>query len=125
MRIGVGMMLAVAALSACGGGDGSGGGSSAPRDSGGGRPESGPARNPGAELYAYGCAPCHATRGEGTQIGPALNDRAREVQQVVQAVTSGVPAVKPPHVPMPARGDGTWTDAQIRTVSEYVHSLAR
>ncbi len=118
------MVLALAALAACGGDDAGGGGSGAASRPGGGSP-SGDAKNSGAELYAFGCAPCHGSRGEGTQIGSALNDRRRDVQQVVQAVQQGVATVEPPHVPMPPRGDGSWSDQQIRTVSEYVASLAR
>jgi len=121
--IGAGAILLVAALVACGGDD-AGGGTSAPRGSGG-RSDPAGERTPGAGLYASGCAPCHGARGEGTQLGPALSDRARDVRHVVQTVQSGVATAEPPHVPMPARGDGTWSDAQLRTVAEYVHSLAR
>lgn len=118
-------MLLLAAATACGGDDDAGGGTAAPRSSGGGRSASADARGPGAELYAAGCAACHGARGEGTQIAPALSDSARAVQHVVQVVQTGVATAQPPHVPMPARGDGTWSDAQVRTVAEYVHALAR
>ncbi|HET7463181.1 MAG TPA: c-type cytochrome [Longimicrobium sp.] len=117
-------MLLLAGVVGCGGED-AGGGTSAPRSSDGSRSAPADARAPGADLYATGCAPCHGGRGEGTQLAPALSDSARAVDRVVQVVQSGVATAQPPHVPMPARGDGTWSDAQVRTVAEYVHSLAR
>ncbi|HEU4558619.1 MAG TPA: cytochrome c [Longimicrobium sp.] len=126
MRIwsGISMVLAVAALAACGREDRSGGESGTTSRPGGGS-AAGEARSAGAELYAFGCAPCHGARGEGTQIGSPLNDRRRDVQQVMQAVQQGVATTEPPHVPMPPRGDGSWSDQQVRTVSEYVATLAR
>lgn len=124
IRSGISVVLALAALAACGGDD-AGGGASGTASRPGGAAAPGVAKNSGAELYALGCAPCHGARGEGTQIGSALNDRRRDVQQVVQAVQQGVATAEPPHVPMPPRGDGSWSDQQVRTVSEYVSSLAR
>lgn len=124
IRLVAGAVVVVASLAACGGDDA--GGTSAPRGSGGtGGPAAADERSPGAELYAAGCAPCHGARGQGTQLAAALSDSARAVQHVVEAVQTGVATAEPPHVPMPPRGDGTWTDAQVRTVAEYVHSLAR
>lgn len=126
MRFGfsTGMVLFLA-VAACGGDDPEGGGTAARRGSSGSGSFTQEARGPGAELFAHGCAPCHGARGEGTQIASALSDSARDVRHVVQTVQSGIATAQPPHVPMPARGDGTWSDAQIRTVAEYVHSLAR
>jgi mono/diheme cytochrome c family protein len=124
MRIvfGFGVMLAVVSLAACGGED-TGGGPGKSSSPGAGAPAAN--ASSGAGLFALGCAPCHGARGEGTQLGSALNDRKRDVQQVIQTVQAGVPNVERPHVPMPARGDGSWTDQQVRTVSEYAASLAR
>jgi mono/diheme cytochrome c family protein len=68
---------------------------------------------------------CHGERGAGTGLGPALNDRRREVAEVVRAVEAGVPDAKEPYPPMPVRGDGTFTDQDVRSVAEYVRSLAR
>lgn len=120
--IGIGVALAVVSLAACGGEDA--GGASGKSSSPGAGAAAADASS-GAELFALGCAPCHGARGEGTQLGSALNDGKRDVQQVMQTVQAGVPVVERPHVPMPARGDGSWTDQQVRTVSEYVASLAR
>lgn len=116
--------MAVALLAACGrdGGD-------AGRAAGqGGRPASASAEedsaSPGAALYRRACVMCHGERGAGTPIGPALNDRRREVDEVVRVVDTGAPA-EAPHTPMPPRGDGTFTDPDVRAVAEYVRSLAR
>jgi mono/diheme cytochrome c family protein len=79
----------------------------------------------GRTLYRRACVMCHGERGAGTQLGSALNDRPRSVDEVVRAVTEGVPEAQPPRTPMPRRGDGTFTDAEIHTVAEYVHGLAR
>jgi mono/diheme cytochrome c family protein len=68
---------------------------------------------------------CHGERGAGTQLGPALNDRARTADAIAQAVSTGVPDAEPPHTPMPPRGDGTFSEQDVRAVALYVHSLAR
>ena len=80
---------------------------------------------PGAALYRRACVMCHGERGAGTALGPALNDRRREVDEVARVVESGAPADSAAFTPMPPRGDGTFTDQDVRTVAEYVRSLAR
>ncbi|HYI84171.1 MAG TPA: cytochrome c [Acetobacteraceae bacterium] len=120
----MGALAAAVALVACGGENAGGGAAGAAGGAGkAGKSEDG-SGSP-AELYAFGCAPCHGAGGVGTQLGSALDDRPRDVQQVVQAIQAGVASVQPPHVPMPARGDGTWTDQQVRSVAEYVASFAK
>ncbi|MFL5542826.1 MAG: c-type cytochrome [Longimicrobiaceae bacterium] len=83
--------------------------------------------SPGAALYRRACVMCHGERGAGTPIGPALNDRRREVDEVVRVVEAGVPAPtdSAAFTPMPPRGDGTFTDQDVRAVAGYVRSLAR
>jgi len=80
---------------------------------------------PGAALYRRACVMCHGERGAGTPLGPALNDRRREVDEVVRVVVAGAPTDSAAFTPMPPRGDGTFTDQDVRTVAEYVRSLAR
>jgi len=127
MRSG-GWLLAAALLAACGGGDG--------RDAAPARPagQEGSARSasaeepasPGGALYRRACVMCHGERGAGTALGPALNDRARAVEEVVRVVEAGAPAADTAsYTPMPPRGDGTFTDQDVRSVAEYVHALAR
>jgi mono/diheme cytochrome c family protein len=81
--------------------------------------------SPGRTLYVRSCIMCHGERGAGTQIAGPLNDRQRTVDEVVKAVDEGVPQSDFPHTIMPARGDGTFTDQDVRSVAEYVHSLAK
>jgi mono/diheme cytochrome c family protein len=130
LRVGAGAALFCALLAACGGGKGSDAQSGAAQGGGsaGGATadasSSSESDSPGRTLYRAACVMCHGERGAGTFIGGALNDHARDVAAVEQAVRDGVAEVKEPsHTPMPPRGDGAWTDAQIRTVAEYVHSL--
>ena len=121
-----GAVLACALLlAACGGGaeqqgHARGGETTAAAPAPNGEPESS-----GRTLYQRACVMCHGERGAGTQLGPALNDRARTVDAVAQVVASGVPETEPPHTPMPPRGDGTFSEQDVRAVAEYVHSLAR
>lgn len=121
------MLVMAGFLAACGrGGDTkadapSGGGAAPPAaDAQADEPES-----PGRTLYVKACVMCHGERGAGTQIGGPLNDRQRSVDEVVKAVSDGVPQADFPRTIMPARGDGTFTDPDIRSVAEYVHALAR
>ena len=86
--------------------------------------------NEGRSLYRANCVMCHGEGGTGTQLGPSLVDdewRSGDgsFESIVQVVTAGAPAADPFLVPMPAKGDGTFTDAQIRAVSAYTYSLAR
>ncbi|HEX8242014.1 MAG TPA: cytochrome c [Longimicrobium sp.] len=127
MAIGTkGAVLACALLlAACGGGaeqrgNARGGGTTASAPGANGDPESS-----GRALYQRACVMCHGERGAGTQLGPALNDSARTVDAIAQVVTSGVPQAEPPHTPMPPRGDGTFSEQDVRAVAEYVRSLAR
>jgi mono/diheme cytochrome c family protein len=121
-----GGLLVVAAallLGACRGGDGDAPRSAAP--GGSVLPPPREAASPGRDLYRRACVMCHGERGAGTAIGPALNDRRREVADVVRVVEAGMPTDTASFTPMPPRGDGTFTDQEVRTVAEYVRSLAR
>ena len=86
--------------------------------------------NEGRGLYRTNCVMCHGEGGAGTQLGPSLVDdewRSGDgsFESIVQVVTAGAPATDQFRVPMPPKGDGTFTDAQIRAVSAYTYSLAR
>jgi mono/diheme cytochrome c family protein len=83
------------------------------------------AESPGATLYRESCIMCHGEAGAGTQLGPPLAGAGRAVEQVATAVREGVPTPQAYPVPMPPRGNGSFDDEQIRTVSEYVTTLAR
>jgi mono/diheme cytochrome c family protein len=74
------------------------------------------------------CYACHGPEGQGTMLGPALTDDAwliadGSLESIVKVVTDGVPQPTTSSQPMPARGGGTLTDAEILEVSRYVVSL--
>lgn len=84
----------------------------------------------GRRLYRTACVMCHGEGGEGTQLGPSLVDHewsrgSGAFEEIIQVVAEGAPATDDFGVPMPPRGNGTFTDAQIRAVSAYAYSLAR
>jgi mono/diheme cytochrome c family protein len=73
---------------------------------------------------------CHGEGGAGTQLGPSLVDDEWRTgdgsfEGIVQVVTAGAPATEQFGVPMPPKGNGAFTEAQIRAVSAYTYSLAR
>jgi mono/diheme cytochrome c family protein len=84
----------------------------------------------GGRLYRTACIMCHGENAEGTQLGPALatGEWARgggSFDDIVEVVTEGAPAAGDFLVPMPPRGDGTFTDDQVRAVAAYAYSLSR
>lgn len=86
--------------------------------------------NEGRTLYRGNCVMCHGEGGEGTPLGPSLVDNewsrgSGAFEEIIQVVTAGAPATEQFGVPMPPRGNGAFTDAQIRAVSAYAYSLAR
>lgn len=86
--------------------------------------------NEGRTLYRGNCVMCHGEGGQGTQLGPSLVDNewtrgSGAFEEIIQVVTEGAPATEAFRVPMPPKGNGRFTDAQIRAVSAYAYSLAR
>jgi mono/diheme cytochrome c family protein len=86
--------------------------------------------NEGRTLYRTACVMCHGDGGNGTQLGPSLVDATwtqgtGSFEEITRVVTEGAPATEEFGVPMPPRGNGALTDAQIRAVSAYTYSLAR
>lgn len=84
----------------------------------------------GRTLYRAACVMCHGEGGTGTQLGPSLVDDEwhsgdGSFESIVQVVTAGAPPTDEFRVPMPPKGNGTYTDAQIRAVSAYTYSLSR
>ena len=85
----------------------------------------------GPQLYRKACIMCHGVRGRGTQLGPALADAewrqaaGGTAEAVAGVIRDGVPQPQEFPVPMPPRGDGTFSDDKIRIVAEYVGTLAR
>ena len=134
-------LLLLAVFSGCdrGGGARSGqksaGRAEAPADSGpppGQLPQGVTARqgDEGRTLYRASCVMCHGEGGRGTQLGPSLVDSewsrgSGTFEEVIQVVTEGAPATEQFRVPMPPKGNGTFTDEQVRAVSAYTFSLSR
>jgi mono/diheme cytochrome c family protein len=84
----------------------------------------------GRALYRTACVMCHGDGGKGTQLGPSLVDDTwtqgtGSFEEITRVVTEGAPATEEFGVPMPPRGNGALTDAQIRAVSAYAYSLSR
>ena len=86
----------------------------------------------GREVYRQGCVMCHGEQGEGTQLGPALADaswsggRTGAFEEIAAVVRDGTAAASDSFpVPMPARGDGTLTDADVQAVAAYTFSISR
>jgi mono/diheme cytochrome c family protein len=117
-------MITIAA--ACGGEGGEAeGGAKASGQGAGRRAEREKDESPGATLYRGSCIMCHGEAGAGTQLGPPLAGPGRTAEQVAAVVREGVPTPQAYPVPMPPRGNGSFDDEQIRTVSEYVTTLGR
>ena len=75
------------------------------------------------------CVGCHGPNGVGTSTGPALNDAQwiqirGEFAEILATINSGVPAPREFAAPMPARGGGSFTDEQVRSLAAYVYALS-
>ena len=83
----------------------------------------------GRELYLRACVMCHGENGGGNALGPSLIDRQwlegnGSFEEIIAVVRDGVPTPKEFPVPMPPRGDGSFTDEQVRAVAAYTSSIA-
>lgn len=83
----------------------------------------------GRELYLRACVMCHGENGGGNALGPSLIDRQwlqgnGTFEEIIAVTRDGVAEPKEFPVPMPPRGDGSFTDEQIRAVAAYTSSIA-
>jgi mono/diheme cytochrome c family protein len=138
----VAAVLAVMACDRIGGARETGGGNSVPKTTA--QPGRPPAAAPvgvlppgvtreageqGRELYLKACVMCHGENGGGTALGPSLTDRTwiegnGSFDEIIAVTRNGVETPKEFPVPMPPRGDGSFSDEQIRAVAAYTSSIA-
>ena len=86
----------------------------------------------GEQIFAGpgNCFTCHAAKGAGTPMAPALNDANwlhvdGSYEAIVKLITSGVPTPKQHPAPMPPKGGSQITEDQVRQVAAYVFSISR
>lgn len=79
------------------------------------------AADDGAALYKTKCAGCHGAKGEGKPAmkAPALKGTSMEVNQIVEHLTKGESASKPPH----NKGIAGLNEGQAKAIAEYVKTL--
>jgi len=76
------------------------------------------------------CYVCHGPAGKGvTGLGPNLTDKEwlngdGTLAFIEKTITEGVPKPRKMPAPMPPKGGGQLTDAQIKAAAEYVYSLS-
>lgn len=83
----------------------------------------------GQQAYGTVCVACHAANGTGGPAGPALNDGqwlniTGQYPEIVQVITTGVPAPKEHPGAMPPKGGGNFSDPQVRALAAYVYALS-
>jgi mono/diheme cytochrome c family protein len=84
----------------------------------------------GAQLYRGSvCVPCHGSQGEGTAVGPALDDPdwiniSHDYEEIVRIIEMGVPSPQEYPAPMPRMGGAHFTQDQLRAIGAYVFALA-
>lgn len=76
------------------------------------------------------CFVCHGASGKGVAgVGPNLTDKEwlntdGSVASIEKVITEGVAKPKKTATPMPPKGGGQLTEAQIKAVAAYVYSLS-
>jgi mono/diheme cytochrome c family protein len=85
----------------------------------------------GAQLYRGSvCVPCHGSQGEGTAVGPALDDPdwiniSHDYEEIVRIIEMGVPSPQEYPAPMPRMGGAHFTQDQLRAIGAYVFAWPR
>lgn len=83
----------------------------------------------GQDNFGTVCASCHGQGGTGSPAAPALNDKAwlnisGQFPEIVNVINVGVANPKQYPAPMPAKGGGSFDDAQVREIAAYVYALS-
>ncbi len=84
--------------------------------------------NEGKAVYTRGCIACHGSNGEGTQLGPSLQDTvwihsAGDAGAIMEVIRAGVAEPREFPVPMPPEGGIAINDAEMRALAAYVSVL--
>jgi mono/diheme cytochrome c family protein len=72
----------------------------------------------GAATYKAKCAGCHGAEGQG-KVGPALKGTSLTADQIVDVLTKGNDAKKPPH----KKGLSGLSADDAKAVADYVKTL--
>jgi mono/diheme cytochrome c family protein len=84
----------------------------------------------GQDKFGTVCSSCHGQGGTGSAAAPALNDNqwlniTGQYPEIVTIINNGVPAPRQFPAPMPAKGGGSFSDAEVRSIAAYVFALSR
>jgi mono/diheme cytochrome c family protein len=76
------------------------------------------------------CFTCHGPSGEGTALGPRLNDQewlhiTGEYEEIVNIIRTGVANPRQYAAPMPPMGGANLNENQLRAVAAYVFAVTR
>lgn len=79
------------------------------------------AADDGAALYKKKCAACHGAGGEGKPAvkAPALKETTWDTSKIVEHLTKGEAASKPPH----NKGVSGLSEEQAKAIAEFVKTL--
>lgn len=83
----------------------------------------------GQQLFGTVCSSCHGQNGVGSPAGPSLNDSGwiqigGQFEEIVAVINNGVPTPREFPGVMPARGGGSFDEAQVRAIAAYVYALS-
>ena len=84
----------------------------------------------GTRLYAGSvCVSCHGARGEGTAVGPELDNPdwiniPHDYEEIVRIIEVGVPSPQEYPGAMPRMGGAHFTREQLEALGAYVFALA-
>lgn len=86
----------------------------------------------GQQLYGGQaiCYTCHGGDGQGTVLGPALNDQDwvhidGSFESIVNIIRTGVPTPQQYPGTMPPMGGTQLSDEQMQAIAAYVYSISR
>ncbi len=83
----------------------------------------------GQQKFGTVCAACHGPSGTGTATAPALNDAEwlhirGDFGEIATIINAGVAQPRQYPAPMPPKGGGAFSDAEVREIAAYVYALS-